>query len=69
MNNRWVVELEPGVWIAHWTGDPGRTLKIESALFSSSESWAMRELTKARKFRPFPKAEIYAIDQYYERIY
>jgi len=27
----WIVEIDEGVWLAPWQGDPGRTLVKESA--------------------------------------
>ncbi len=33
--NSYVAELEPGVWIAPWSGDPGRTLlKTNAKVFN-----------------------------------
>ncbi len=54
-----VVELEPGVWIAPWKGDPGRTLVVTSAKVYGSQATADRALKAARQFRPFPHARIY----------
>ena len=36
----YVVELQPGCWIAPWKGDPGRTEVLSSAkLFSTLEAY------------------------------
>jgi hypothetical protein len=52
------VEIEPGVWLADWKGDPGRTLNIAAAeQFKSMES-AIQAVKRARKYRPFPDARI-----------
>lgn len=53
-----VVQLSPNCWLADWEGDPGRTTKIENAKQFKSERAAKIALTAARKFRPFPDAEI-----------
>ena len=54
----WIIELEPGVWIAQWNGDPGRTLVLSNAKrFRSFESAALA-LSKARRYRTFPDAKI-----------
>jgi hypothetical protein len=56
---RWVVELEPGVWIADTDGDPGRTLVKENAQRFFMKSEAKKALEKARTFRAFKNAKIY----------
>jgi hypothetical protein len=53
-----IVELEPGVWLAPWGGDPGRTLVQNTARRFRSQVAASRALAKARKDRPFPDARI-----------
>jgi acyl carrier protein len=53
-----VVELEKGVWVAPWIGDPGRTLKIENAKRFKRRNHARYGLKMARKYRPFLKAKI-----------
>ena len=55
----WIVELEPGVWIAPWPGDPGRTLLRGNAKQFRRESDARRSLAQARKYSPFVAAEVY----------
>lgn len=56
---RWVVELEPGVWLAPWDGDPGRTPDREAAKRFLRRSVAEEALKEARKHRDFKNAEIY----------
>lgn len=56
---RWIVELEPNVWIAQWKGDPGMNLELANAKrFRSIES-ATISLAKARKHKQFLDAKIY----------
>jgi len=54
------VELEPGVWLAEWDGDPGRTLDEKNATEFETMLEAVVALNKAREYRPFPKAVITA---------
>jgi hypothetical protein len=58
----WVVELEPGVWLAPWEGDPGRTLVESSAKRFETMAAAALALTRARNSRPFPHAAINAAE-------
>lgn len=51
-----IVELEPGVWLAAWRGDPGRTLVKATAKVFRSASAAERAIRAARVYRPFPNA-------------
>ena len=55
---RWVVELEPGVWLAAWDGDPGRTLVRGNALTFHDQRGARAALHLAREYRPFARARI-----------
>ncbi len=52
------VQLEAGVWIADWEGDPGRTLAEENAKKFASITEAQTALTESRKYRPFKNAII-----------
>jgi len=54
----WIVRLEDGVWLAPWTGDPGRTLVEDSAKTYATKRGAQIALGLARKYRPFKKAEV-----------
>ncbi len=55
---RLIVELEPGVWLAPWKGDPGRTTVIHSAKQFHSLTWAARSLAAARRYSPFRDARV-----------
>jgi len=55
----YIVELECGVWLAPWGGDPGRTLVKENAREFHTKSDANNGLTQARMYRPFEKAKVY----------
>jgi hypothetical protein len=48
MTMEWIIELEPGVWIAPWSGDPGRTLVQGSAKRFQTHDDAKKALAKAR---------------------
>jgi len=50
--------LKKGVWIAPWTGDPGRTTKIENAKEFNNRSTAWRAIERAQKIRPFENAQL-----------
>ncbi len=52
------VLLETGVWIADWEGDPGRTIVEGCAQEFDDIKSANKALESARKYRPFPNAEI-----------
>lgn len=56
-----IVEIERGVWLAQWNGDPGRTLVIRNAQRFKGKSAAKGALTRARKYRPFEAARIRAV--------
>ena len=56
--NNWIVQLEPGVWLAAVEGDPGRTLVMENAELFETLGSATKALTVARKYRPFENASI-----------
>jgi hypothetical protein len=53
-----IVELENGVWIAPWNGDPGRTLDRENAKKFDNHKNAKKMLGKAREHRQFKNALI-----------
>lgn len=53
----YIVELEEGVWLATWQGDPGRTLVKESARQFGSRHGARVALGSARRYSPFPHAK------------
>jgi hypothetical protein len=55
----WVVQIQPGVWLAPWRGDPGRTLVIESAKQFKTAHAGECALRQARRWRPFAGAFVY----------
>ncbi len=55
---KYIVELEPGTWIAPWDGDPGRTLVHSSATRYKRRQDAKAAITRARKYRKFVNARI-----------
>ena len=55
----WIVELEPGVWMAQGNGDPPRTCIAEHARKFDVWTIARIALGYARTFRPFANARIY----------
>lgn len=61
----WIVELQPGCWLATWSGDPGRTLIKTSARRYATERGARIALGIARRIRPgyFLNAKVEQIAQ------
>ena len=55
---RYIVELEPGVWLARGQGDPCRTVVKESARRYGRWQDARVGLRWAEKYRPFKNAQI-----------
>ena len=55
-NEHFIVQLEAGVWLAGWKGDPGRTFEIENAQRFSSRARAEMALAKVRELHEFPNA-------------
>ena len=58
MKKIYIVELEHNVFISYWDGDPGRTTQKAHAKVFNTKKLAERGLKKARKYKPFKKAEI-----------
>ncbi len=58
MPMKWIIQLEPGVWLAPWDGDPGRTLCRENADCFTSRVFAGIALVCAREYRPFTAAKV-----------
>lgn len=50
---RYIVELEPGAWLAPWPGDPGRTCVQANARQYKTAAAARAAITRARKMRMF----------------
>lgn len=59
---RYIVELEPGCWRAPWSGDPGRTMQIESAAVYPSRDSARIALVAARKYRRLRLARVVPVE-------
>jgi hypothetical protein len=58
----YIVELEPGVWLAEWSGDPGRTLERASAKVYPSEVAAINGKARASRYRKFWGAKVIKVD-------
>jgi hypothetical protein len=58
-DKQWVVELQDGLWLSTWRGDPGRSLVVTSAQGYKTERGAKIALGKARRWSPFKDARIY----------
>jgi len=54
----YIVQLEPGVYLAPWSGDPGRTLSRLTAKQYKNIAAATYALARARRFRDFVNATI-----------
>lgn len=55
---RWIVELEPGVFIADGDGDPPRTLSFRNSRRFESRHMATAALRRARRWRRFKQARV-----------
>ena len=55
----YIIELEKGVWLAPWEGDPGRTLDINKAKIFHNKQDAEKALKDARQYRPFVGGGVY----------
>lgn len=54
----YVAELEDGVFVATWQGDPGRCLDIGNAKEFKTAAAARAAISRARKWRPFINAKV-----------
>ena len=63
-DKKYIIELEAGLYLAPWGGDPGRTHKIDSSLVCHNIDEANNKLKAARTYRPFPNASIIEIETY-----
>lgn len=63
----YIVVLEPGVYIAPWDGDPGRTAVRKNAERFQTEDDASKALAAARTFRPFARGSVEKVEE--EMIY
>lgn len=55
---KWIVELEPGVFLAPTDGDLKRTPAAENAQAFESHPRARRALLNAQKIQPFERARV-----------
>lgn len=58
---KYLVEIEPGVWLANWQGDPGRTLLQSSARKYKSERAAKYAIARARRYSKFEEARVVTV--------
>ena len=59
----YAIELEsagtqPALYVAVWSGDPGRTYVLNTARLYGNKDAAKRGLARVRRYRPFPNAKI-----------
>ena len=62
--DKYIIELEKGVWVAPWDGDPGRTIVRKNALGFVTKQLAEIVLEKTKERNPnrkFPNAKVVAI--------
>ena len=62
-NGTWIVELQPGFWLAEWSGDPGRTLLKTSARKFATQCGAFRAIAHASKFRDMRGARVEKLEE------
>lgn len=48
-----IVELENGVWLAPWEGDPARTIQIENAKIFKNSTHAKKAINKVLEYSKF----------------
>ena len=58
----YIVKLECGVWLAPWSGDPGRTTQRKLAKRFSNKWAANAALARAQSYRPFEQAAVVAAE-------
>jgi len=56
-----IVELEKGVYLATWEGDPGRTLDEENAKQFRTLKSARKAIEKAKEYRPFKNTGVVCV--------
>ncbi len=61
---KFVVELQKGVFLSVWKGDPGRTYSLKNARHYDTRTGAKIGLAYARRFRAFKKAQIVDLRHY-----
>ena len=60
VTDRFIIELEPGVWYRDWVGTH-RTTSINDAHIFGSAVRATKEIVKVCKHRPYPDARVVAV--------
>lgn len=60
---KYIVQLEKGIWVAEWEGDPGRTHNKKSAAEFISKSDAEFALRKAREYRDYKDATVIEVNE------
>lgn len=61
MRIHYIVEIQPGCWLAPWKGDPGRTLVLESARVFTTRRGAAIALGLAKRHRTLLDAQLVAV--------
>ncbi len=60
---KFLVELEPGVFIAPWAGDPGRTLIKASASRFDTKEQASAAIDRASDYREWRAPAVVPVDE------
>lgn len=55
---QYIVELEPGCWLARWRGDPGRTTRKDCAKHFRTKQLATEAKAKAIRLRNYRHAKV-----------
>lgn len=63
MIEKYICKLETGVFIATWSGNPGRTLVLENAKRFNFKSTAWRAIERAQRIRPFKNANVLVVEE------
>lgn len=59
----YIVELEKGLWLAPWRGDPGRTFAEDSARKFPTKAQAYRAIANALRYRDFARPRVVEVAQ------
>ena len=60
----YIVQLEKGVYIAPWEGDPGRTVIKQHAKQFKTEKEGIQALIEAKKYRPFLQGMVISLEEH-----
>lgn len=58
---QYIVEIEPGCWLARWRGDPGKTTRRDCAKQFRSKELASEAKLKAIRLRNYRHAKVILI--------